>query len=131
MKKRLEINIEEEKGKVSGSIKASIGDEDLFGFLKGSFDESKKEMTIGLKSSDLGEFGILYENGKPIEAYYQPSRKVKVLGYSLSLLLGWGTAASIFGLVPEPYRLPVTLTAGAIISGFFISKILNYQLRVK
>ena len=84
-----------------------------------------------MKSSYFGEFGVLYERDKPIEAYYQPSRKIKLLGYSLSLMLGFGIGAGIYGLVPEPYKLPVALTVGAIISGFFISKILNYQLRAR
>jgi len=130
MKKEFGINVKDEKGKVSGSVKALIGDEDFFGFVKGKYDEKGFGASLGLRSSEIGEFGISYENGKPIETYYQPSRKVKAWGYGLSLVLGLSIGAGVSGFVPEPYKLPVALAVGAIISGFCINKISKYKFMI-
>jgi hypothetical protein len=130
MKKEFGIKVKEEEDKLSGSVEVSVGDKDLSGFLKGKYGEGEKGVSLGLRSSGLGEFGISCENNKPIEAYYKPSEKVKAWGYGLSLVLGFGVGIGVSGFVPEPYKLPVALAVGAIISGFCINKISKYKFMI-
>lgn len=119
MKNKYEIGVEveEEKDKITGSVKGSVTREKvtLSGRISHDFNRKRSSVDVGLREESVGEVGIVYDESKDedkIEIYYRPSRFVKALGYAIPLIFGLFVSENILKVLPEPYKTPATVTGG-------------------